>query len=456
MAPIRITYFNGTLELRDVDDPSILPPGCLWDERSACFRAPAVLYSTLILTLTRAKCSHEDLARQYTKLESGLCVHREPRPYQVEALNSWKRFQGRGIVVLPTGAGKTQVALMAIDDKRRSTLVVAPTLDLVRQWYDTLRASFQIPVGVIGGGDYAVEPLTVTTYDSAYLHMEHLGNRFGLVVFDECHHLPGESYAFAARFSLAPYRLGLTATPERGDGRHHELLELIGPIVCHRNIVEMAGNYLASYRVEKVTVALSKEEESAYQEARSIYTNFLKNNDISMEALDGWTQFIMQSVRSPEGRRAMEAYHRQRQIAFAAPSKLNYLAHLLHEHRRDRTIVFTQDNATAYEISKRFLIPVITHQTKVTERSELLSKFRDGTLSAIATSKVLNEGVDIPEANVAIIISGSGSVREHVQRLGRVLRKKEDGNGAVLYELIAGGTNEVYTSQRRREHVAYR
>ena len=101
--------------------------------------------------------------------------------------------------MLPTGAGKTLVAQLAIDDRRRSTLVVAPTLDLVRQWYDVLRATFGEPVGLVGGGDYDVQPLTVTTYDSAYLHMEHLGARFGLVVFDECHHLPGPTYALAAR-----------------------------------------------------------------------------------------------------------------------------------------------------------------------------------------------------------------------------------------------------------------
>jgi superfamily II DNA or RNA helicase len=152
----------------------------------------------------------------------------------------------------------------------------------------------------------------------------------------------------------------------------------------------------------------------------------------------------------------MDAYQRQRRIAFAAPSKLEYLEHLLRDHRRDRTIIFTQDNATVYEISTRFLVPAITHQTKVTERSEMLSRFRDGTYNVIATSKVLNEGVDVPEANVAIVMSGSGSVREHVQRLGRVLRKKADGRRAILYELVAGGTSEAYTSRRRREHSAYR
>ena len=165
---------------------------------------------------------------------------------------------------------------------------------------------------------------------------------------------------------------------------------------------------------------------------------------------------MIQSSRGPEGRRAMEAYQRQRRLAFAAPSKLDYLFLLLRQHRRDRVIIFTQDNATVYGISRRFLIPAITHQTKVTERSQILSGFSAGTYNAVVTSKVLNEGVDVPEANVAIIMSGSGSVREHVQRLGRVLRKKKDGGGARLYELVTVGTSEAYTSARRRDHIAYR
>src|SRR5262249_54469660 len=159
-----------------------------------------------------------------------------------------------------TGAGKSQVACMSIDAKRRATLVIAPTLDLVRQWYDLLRATFAAPVGVIGGGEYAIEALTVSTYDSAYLHMEHLGARFGLLVFDECHHLPGAAYAMAARLSLAPFRLGLTATPERADGRDAELAELIGPIVYRKDIVDLAGDYLADYDTERIAVELSPNE----------------------------------------------------------------------------------------------------------------------------------------------------------------------------------------------------
>ena len=128
---------------------------------------------------------------------------------------------------------------------------------------------------------------------------------------------------------------------------------------------------------------------------------------------------------------------------------------MLGRHRTDRTLLFTQDNATCYAVSRRFLIPAITHQTKIRERSEILGRFSEGSYGAVVTSKVLNEGVDIPAANVAIVISGSGSVREHVQRLGRILRKR-DGKRALLYELYTADTSEAFTSERRREHVAYR
>ncbi|HEX4512474.1 MAG TPA: helicase-related protein, partial [Polyangiaceae bacterium] len=165
------------------------------------------------------------------------------------------------------------------------------------------------------------------------------------------------------------------------------------------------------------------------------------------------------SSRNAEGREAMAAYRRQRELAFTAPAKLTYLEHLLSIHARDRAIVFSQDNATAYGVSRRFLLPCITHQTKVKERSAILRGLSGNgpaqRYNAVVTSRVLNEGVDVPDANVAVVLSGSGSVREHVQRLGRVLRRRE-GKRAILYELVTRGTVETRTSDRRREHSAYR
>ncbi len=449
-----LRFLSGTIEARGID-PALLPESFAWDPRTECHRAPAIAYADTVRALHRAGLGYEDEARRYGELPHGVRVHREPRPYQSEALTAWKNARGRGVVVLPTGAGKTHLATMAIDDKRRDTLIVAPTLDLVRQWYDVMRTTFGMTVGLVGGGEHDVRPITITTYDSAYLHVEHLGNRFGLVVFDECHHLPGATYSLSARLAIAPFRLGLTATPERQDGRDPELEALIGPIVYRRDITELTGAFLAEYETETVVVDLSPEERDEYERERAIYRGFVSSNGIRMASPSGWSEFIMLSSRTSEGRRAMAAYRRQRELAFTAPAKLEYLEHLLHVHRNDRALLFTQDNATVYGISKRFLIPAITHQTKVKERSAILAGIAEGIYGAVVTSKVLNEGVDVPDANVAIVISGSGSVREHVQRLGRVLRKKGDKR-AVLYELVTAATNETFTSERRREHVAYR
>ncbi len=117
-------------------------------------------------------------------------------------------------------------------------------------------------------------------------------------------------------------------------------------------------------------------------------------------------------------------------------------------------MIFTHDNATVYTISRRFLVPVITHQTKSKERREILARFNSGAFPIVATSRVLNEGVNVPEANVAVVLSGTGSVREHVQRLGRILRKSGDKE-ALLYEVVTRGTVEEFTSVRRRKHSAY-
>ena len=453
--PIRIRFDAGTVVVEGLAASAQPPEECVFDSRTHSFRAPASAYAPLVRWLRRGKIDYEDRARSYEELSAGARFVFEPRPYQLEALAAWRKAQCRGVIVLPTGAGKTHVAMMAADACRRSVLVVTPTLDLVRQWHDTLRRTFDRPIGIVGGGDHVVEDLTVTTYDSAYLHMDHFGNRFGLVVFDECHHLPGQSYALAAKASLAPFRLGLTATVERADGREVELDELIGPEVYRRDIVELSGRYLAEYETQRIAVHLSPEEREEHDAERQVYLAFLRRSGIQMGSPRGWQDFIMRSSQTDDGRRAMKAYRRQREIAFAAPAKLRLLGDLLVQHANDRAIVFTQDNATAFEISRRFLVPSITHQTKVSERSEILASLADGTYRAVVTSKVLNEGVDVPSANVAVVISGSGSVREHVQRLGRILRRDGDKT-ATLYEIVTADTAEGWTSDRRRDHVAYR
>jgi superfamily II DNA or RNA helicase len=331
---------------------------------------------------------------------------------------------------------------------------VTPTIDLLHQWHDELAGAFNVPIGLVGGGSYDFQPLTITTYDSAYIHLERWGNRFGLIVFDECHHLPGPSYLLTAVGSIAPFRLGLTATPERADQQEFLLPELIGPILFRREIKELSGSYLAEYRTERRYVVLSPEEQARYDQMRGEYRRFVDDRRISFGSPQGWQRFLQESCRSPEGRAAFRAYLEQKRIAQAAPAKLELLEQLLKEHAADRVLIFTADNATVYQIARRFLIPAITHQTKARERREVLQRFHDGIYPIVVTSQVLNEGVNVPAASVGIVLSGTGSVREHVQRLGRLLRKYGDKQ-ATLYEVIARGTAEEFTSDRRRQHDAY-
>jgi superfamily II DNA or RNA helicase len=346
------------------------------------------------------------------------------------------------------------MANLAINAAQRPTLVITPTIDLMNQWFDELTLCFDVEVGLLGGGYYEVKPLTVTTYDSAYMNMNRIGDKFGLLVFDECHHLPGPTYGLASTCAIAPFRLGLTATPERADNAHEQLDRLIGPIIYRKEITQLRGQFLADYRVETQYVNLSEEEQFRYESSREVYRNFTRDHGIDFRRPDAWGQFLRLAFRSTEGRAAYQAYREQRELALAAPAKLQLLGRLLDHHHGDRIIIFTHDNATVYQIARRFLVPVITHQTKTKERREVLLRFNDGRFPIVATSRVLNEGVNVPEANVAIILSGTGSVREHVQRLGRILRKRGDKE-ATLYEVITRGTVEEFTSSRRRKHSAY-
>ena len=187
---------------------------------------------------------------RYNRLKLHFNREHTPHPHQTEAFDAWQSNQYRGVVVLPTGSGKSLLALMGIAEIGRSTLVVAPTIDLMNQWYDLLKDAFSCDIGILGGGYHELEDLTVTTYDSAYMHMDRYGNRFGFVVFDEVHHLPGESYSHGAELSIAPYRLGLTATLERPDGRHLMLRDLVGPTVYEKGIRDLSGDYLSEYNTE--------------------------------------------------------------------------------------------------------------------------------------------------------------------------------------------------------------
>lgn len=424
------------------------------DTRTGVFRAPARHYRDVVLRLRELGIPYEDKARRFEPLELALTQPIEPFPHQRQALEAWKAAGGRGLVELPTGAGKTLLAVLAIAHVRRPTLVVVPTLDLMAQWQAVLSKHFGTPVGLLGGGVSDRQPLTVTTYDSAAMQTEFHGNRFGFLICDECHHLPAPSYRFIAEGSLAPYRLGLTATLERTDGGEQVTEELMGPLVHRTAITELQGRYLAPYEVRRIEVPLPLDEQQRYDEARALYIAFVRGNRINFSEPQGWARFLALSQRSDEGRAAYRGYREQRRIALTSRAKQEVLWRILLEHRHERVIVFTDDNETVYTLARRLLLPALTHHTPVPERKALLEAFANGALPVLLTSRVLNEGVDVPEARVGVVLSGSGSVREHVQRLGRILRHRP-GKRAVLYEVCSAQTAEASISERRRQHTAY-
>ena len=452
-----LTYDRGTLILHPPPRGKGWIDYAVWDDRIERFRIPAIHYRATIEQLHREGAQYSDRAKIYESLDLNWSDRRQPYCHQQEALEAWQQAGRRGVVVLPTGAGKTFVAHMALKNAARHTLVVVPTLDLMHQWYEQLLRSFPgTEVGLLGGGSHERSPILVATYDSAAIHAESLGNRYGLIVFDECHHLPSDFNRVIAEYAIAPYRLGLSATPERSDGRHADLEQLVGPEVYRKSSADLAGTALADYEVVQIAVQLSEAERDRYRSLLATRDRFLRNANIRLGSLEGWQRFVRDSARTPAGRRAMLAHREAKQIALGTAGKLEVLAETIQKHADERLLIFTNDNATVYRISQDFLIPAITHQTAVKERHAILEAFRNGTYRTLVVSHVLNEGVDVPEVKVAVLLSGTGSTREYIQRLGRILRKaKTPGKTAILYEVIAAETVEERTSDRRRGKSTY-
>jgi len=373
-----------------------------------------------------------------------------PRSYQVEALTAWQRCDGRGVVVLPTGAGKTVVALMAVERLAARTLIVVPTIELLAQWRRALCELLGLPaaaVGVVGGGRREVRDLTVITFDSAAMPRRRLDG-FGLLVVDEVHHLPAAQYRRIVGKVAAPYRLGLSATPERADGRHRDLDALIGPVVFHRWPSDLRRQrHIADYVERRIYVDLSPTEQGRYELLMAQFRWYLARHGLAAGG-DCFEALVRRAGYDQAARQALQAHRQARMIALNAGAKISRVADLLTRHRDDRVIVFAEYTALVDAISRRLLIPAITYRTGPQERRALLEGFRAGRYSKLATGRVLNEGVDLPDANVAIVASGSSATREYVQRLGRVLRPKPQT--AVLYELVTRKTSEAQASRRRR------
>ena len=423
------------------------------DKRFHFVRTQPIHFSAVKQALRQQQTPFTVVFEERPTLPFSTALAIEPRPYQEDALTAWLAQGSAGVVVLPTGAGKTFVAAMAIVETGLWTLAVVPTIDLLQQWRTALATALSLnidDIGTFGGGEKELKPITIITYDSAALYPREL-SRFGLLIFDECHHLPAPTYRLIAESAFTPLRLGLSATPERSDMAHVELDELIGPEVYRRSPAELTeGRYLAQYQEKIIDIALSGEDEIRYAEQRRIYSSFLRRRRIVIRSPEDFQQkLIFLSARDPEARTAMLAWREARQIAMNAPAKYSEIERLLHKHAADQVLLFSEYNPVVDEISRRFCLPSITYKTPTEERRTILDRFRTGQYTKLVTGRVLNEGVDVPDCRVAIIVSGNSTKREYIQRLGRILRPKE--GEALLYELVTTGTTEEEMAKRRKE-----
>jgi len=343
-------------------------------------------------------------------------------PFQEECLNSWMEKKC-GTIVIPTGGGKTFIAIEAIRRLRTSTLILVVTQELLRQWKERLKL-IGVDAGLLGARHYDIRDVTVSTYHSAVKYIDELKNRFGLIIFDEAHHVPADTFKTIGLKLKSIYRMALTATPERRD-KNEPLIYFIAGDVVYSIGKETLRKYrlIADFEHRKIYVNLTRDELNRY-------------NRIELSIDD-----------------EMKRISLLKSIAFMAEEKYRVLRDLVKRHFNDKIIVFCQRieqaNRSYDEVKKihpnTFLI---IGKTRKYERSKIFEKFKKAENGCLITTTVLDEGIDVPSANVAIIMSGSGSRRQMIQRVGRVLRYVE-GKKAIVYELIAKNTIEYYLSRKR-------
>jgi len=391
-------------------------------------------------------------------LDAPLLDPRSPREAQLEAVSRWMAAGQRGTVVLPTGAGKTLVALLAIHRTGLNACIIVPTRALVTQWFAQLAEAFGAEhVGAFYGDEKEVRAITVTTYHSAFTLMERHGARFALLVCDEVHHLAdsntGEARSRLDALVIAPasHRLGLTATYP--DNQDSALLRTLGPVVYRRTIGEMTDAELARFVIERRYVDLTPTERAQYDAATHLFESYAERSAWRTRADspdESWKFFVASARREPAARRALQAFRERERVVRLAEAKFDETAHLLRLFPNEQAVLFCGGTDMAMELSRRFAIPLITASTPASERHAILLGMRDGALRAVASVQVLDEGWDVPNAKLGIVLGDSshGGARQHTQRLGRLLRRQGD-HVASMFEVVAAGTWEFFASQKR-------
>lgn len=362
--------------------------------------------------------------------------------------------------MLPTGAGKTAIGAVAIARTGERTLIVVPTLDLLRQWTDAISHDTGAPEEVMKVGFpaddtghqltlFPWEPpdILVATYAGTSRNLDHL-HHFSLIIFDEVHHLPAEVHRKIAECASASARLGLTATPERYDQAHTDLDTLVGPTV-YRQEVQDLGSYLAPHEITRILVDLTPDERAAYDLGWHDYISYVRRAHLRMP--QGFQQLIKRAGRDGGAKKALEGHRTAREIALSARAKTEAVENLLSKHRGDKVLIFCQHVEMAQRLGHSLGLPVATHETPRASRGELLRQFKSGESPVVIATSILDEGVDVPDARVGIVVSGTGQPRQFIQRLGRIVRPGE-GKQALLYELVSRNTLEENTARRRHKN----
>jgi len=349
------------------------------------------------------------------------------RRYQKDAVNifsNYKKTGGNGIIVLPCGAGKTVVGIGAMDVVNEKVLILVTNITAARQWKkELIEKTFvaENDIGEYSGEVKEIKPITVATYQiltykkskkSDFIHMERLNSEnWGLVIYDEVHLLPAPIFRFASEVQ-GKRRLGLTATLVREDGKEYDVFSLIGPKIYDIpwKILEKEG-WIAKAKCSEIRTELSESEKYRY---------------------------------------AFESRRNKFKIAYLNEKKYSIVKHLLDLHRNDNVLIIGQYIKQLEYIANKNDLNIITGKTTNSVRQILYENFRNGTIKALVVSKVANFAVDLPDANVAIQVSGAfGSRQEEAQRLGRILRPKFNKQ-AHFYSIITRDTAEVDFAEKRQ------
>jgi len=447
MANPRLYFDLGTLVLTAPRSSELdAHCGMRWDARVDAYRAPGFLYPVVSAQLQRSAIVFDD----HVIGDPGACNEWAPvdlRPYQQTALMTWAHEQ-RGLVVLPTGSGKTRLACAVMATCRVPTLCLVPTRALLHQWCKEIAMHYRGSIGCLGDRSRVLESITVATFESAYRGMPRFGHQFQLLVVDEAHHFGNGIRDEALEMCVAPRRLALTATSPEGTALAR-VNELMGPCVCSLSVADLSGLWLADFESIVLGLRLTVDEQKQYDYAvqtfRAQFDRFLR-----LSPGGSWQDFAAFAGRSELGRAALAAFRASRMLTNYSEAKRRAVATLLQQHRSRRVLVFTANNAAAYAIAREHLVMPITCDIDRAERERALAAFRAGELRVLVSAQVLNEGIDVPDAEVAIIVGGVRGQREHVQRVGRLLRPAPDKR-AVIYELVLEGTHETRKAAQRRQ-----